>query len=101
VACAVAIANIGIIEREGLVDQVREETGPYLQARLRELATHPLVGEVRGVGFLGAIELVADKTARQSFPADKKAGATCRDFCVDNKVVSRAVGDSMTANGST
>jgi len=95
VACAVAIANIGIIEREGLVDQVREETGPYLQARLRELAPHPLVGEVRGIGFLGAVELVADKAARQSFPAERKAGPTCRDFCVENKVVSRAVGDSM------
>ena len=49
VACAVALENIRILEDQGIVDTVRQRTGPYLQARLRELADHPLVGEVRGV----------------------------------------------------
>jgi len=95
VACAVALANIEIMEREGLVDKVREETGPYFQARLRELAQHPLVGEVRGVGLLGGIEMVADKASRRPFDDPGKAGLICREACFANNVISRSVGDSM------
>ena len=92
-ACAVGLANIGIIEREGLVERVRTETGPYLQARLRELTDHPLVGEARGVGLIGAFQMTADKATHAGFAG--KAGGLCRDFCVRNGIVSRAVGDSM------
>jgi putrescine aminotransferase len=95
VACAVALANIEIMEREGLVDKVREETGPYFQARLRELAQHPLVGEVRGVGLLGGIEMVADIASRRPFDDPGKAGVICREACFANNVISRSVGDSM------
>jgi putrescine aminotransferase len=95
VACAVALANIEIMEREGLVDKVREEIGPYFQARLRELAQHPLVGEVRGVGLLGGIEMVADKASRRPFDDPGKAGLICREACFANNVISRSVGDSM------
>ena len=95
VACAVALANIEIMEREGLVEKVREETGPYFQARLRELAQHPLVGEVRGVGLLGGIEMVADKASRRPFDDPGKAGLICREACFANNVISRSVGDSM------
>jgi len=95
VACAVALANIEIMEREGLVEKVREEIGPYFQARLRELAQHPLVGEVRGVGLLGGIEMVADKASRQPFDDPGKAGLICREACFANNVISRSVGDSM------
>jgi putrescine aminotransferase len=95
VACAVALANIEIMEREGLVEKVREEIGPYFQARLRELAQHPLVGEVRGVGLLGGIEMVADKASRRPFDDPGKAGVICREACFANNVISRSVGDSM------
>ncbi len=95
VACAVALANIDIIEREGLVERVREDTGPYLQARLRELADHPLVGEVRGIGFIGAVQLVKDKASRAGFTPKGDAGTRCRDHCMANRVVCRAVVDSM------
>jgi putrescine aminotransferase len=95
VACAVALANIEIMEREGLVEKVRKETGPYFQARLRELAQHPLVGEVRGVGLLGGIEMVADKASRRPFDDPGKAGLICREACFANNVISRSVGDSM------
>lgn len=95
VSCAVAIANLGILQRERLVDRVREDTGPYLQRRWRELADHPLVGEVRGVGFIGALELVADKTRRQFFPERGKVGTICRDICVENGLVMRATRDTM------
>src|SRR3546814_9085809 len=64
VPCAVALENIAIIEEEKLVERVREDVGPYLQQRLATLADHPLVGEVRGVGMLGAVALTADKARR-------------------------------------
>ena len=52
VACAVALKNLEVIEREKLVPRVKNEIGPYLQRRLREtFADHPMVGEVRGVGL--------------------------------------------------
>ena len=57
VACAVALENISILEREGLVTRTREDTGPYLMERLSTLAGHPLVGEVRGRGLMVGVEL--------------------------------------------
>ena len=95
VACAVALENIRIIEEEGLVHKVRDETGPYLQKQLRTLGDHPLVGEVRGVGLLGAVELVKDKATRQHFDPVGEAGVICRDHCVANGLVMRAVRDAM------
>jgi putrescine aminotransferase len=59
VACAVAIANIRLIQERGLVERVRNDIGPYLQQRWRKLDEHPLVGETRMVGLMGALELVA------------------------------------------
>ena len=58
VAAAVASANVSIIENEGMIEKVRDVTGPYLQQRLAELVDHPLVGQVRGIGLMAAIELV-------------------------------------------
>jgi putrescine aminotransferase len=50
----VALKNLDIIEREGLVDRVRNDTGPYFAKALRErIAPHPLVGETRSVGLMG------------------------------------------------
>jgi putrescine aminotransferase len=95
VACAVALENIAIIEEENLVQKVREDTGPYLQQRLATLADHPLVGEVRGLGLLGAVELVSDKQTRGRFAPEGRAGTVCRDHCVKQNVVSRAVRDTM------
>jgi putrescine aminotransferase len=96
VACAVALANIRIIEEEGLVERVRDDTGPYLQGSLRQaLADHPLVGEVRGVGLIGAIELVKDRGARGHFEPVGEVGGKCRDHCFANNLVIRAVRDAM------
>jgi putrescine aminotransferase len=94
-ACAVAAANIRILRDEGIIDTVRKDTGPYLQQRWRELGDHPLVGEVRGVGFLGALELVADKTTHAPFQPPGQTGALCRDIAADLGLVMRAVGDTM------
>ncbi|GBH21093.1 Adenosylmethionine-8-amino-7-oxononanoate aminotransferase [Pseudomonas syringae pv. actinidiae] len=94
VAAAVALENIRILREERIVERVKSETAPYLQKRLRELNDHPLVGEVRGVGLLGAIELVKDKVTRERY-TDKGAGMICRTFCFENGLIMRAVGDTM------
>jgi len=95
VACAVAIENINIMRNEKIIEDVHDHTGPYLQTRLRELSDHPLVGEVRGIGFIGALELIKDKQTRARFEPAGTAGRICRDFCFDNGLVMRATGDTM------
>ena len=94
VAAAVALENIRILREEKIVEKVHAETAPYLQKRLRELNDHPLVGEVRGVGLLGAIELVQDKATRKRYEG-RGVGMICRQFCFDNGLIMRAVGDTM------
>lgn len=96
VACAVALANIRILEREGLVDRTRTDIGPYFQDRLHEaFDDHPIVGEVRGVGLIAAIELVQDKATRQRFPNYGSVGSQCRNHCFANDLVMRGVRDAM------
>ncbi len=94
VAAAVALENLRILRDEHIVDTVRSDAAPYLQKRLRELQDHPLVGEVRGLGMLGAIELVKDKATRSRHEG-RGAGMICRQFCFDNGLIMRAVGDTM------
>lgn len=56
--CAAALANLEVIESLGLIQKVRDETGPYFQKKLRELTAHPAVGEARGFQLIGALELL-------------------------------------------
>jgi putrescine aminotransferase len=95
VSCAAAIENIRILKDERIVDRVHSETGPYLAKRLQELLDHPLVGEVRNVGLMGAIELVKDKKTRRTFQPVGEVGTICRDHCFDNGLVMRATKDTM------
>lgn len=95
VACAVACAAINILREERIVERVRDDIGPYLQARWQELGSHPLVGETRMVGLIGALELVKDKARRQTFPDPGEVGVLCRDLCIANGLVMRAVRDTM------
>ena len=94
-SCAVAIANIGIMQREKLVERARDDIGPYLQSRWATLGEHPLVGETRMVGMMGALELVRDKASLERFDEDDGVGTICRDFLVENGLVMRAVGDTI------
>lgn len=94
-ACAVALANIGILRDEKIIETVRDDTGPYLEQRWGELAEHPLVGEARGVGFLRALELVEDKRGPKFFDPVGAAGQICRDVCFNNGLVMRAIRDTM------
>ncbi|MDX1430822.1 MAG: aspartate aminotransferase family protein [Gammaproteobacteria bacterium] len=93
--CAVAAENIRILRDESIIERVEKETAPYFQSRLGELADHPLVGEVRGVGLLGGIQLVKDKKTRELFARQGDVGTRCRDHCFDNDLIMRAVLDSM------
>ncbi|MCP4378752.1 MAG: aminotransferase class III-fold pyridoxal phosphate-dependent enzyme, partial [bacterium] len=95
VCAAVAVANIKLMQREDIVTKVHDHTAPYLQKRLRELGEHPLVGEARGIGMLGALELVKDKENYIKFDKDDNVGAICRVHCFDNGLIMRAVGDTM------
>jgi putrescine aminotransferase len=94
-SCAVALANIAIIRRERLVERVKTEIGPYLAKRWAELAEHPLVGEVRLTGLIGALELVKDKGKREFFADRGKVGLICRDYCIANGLIMRATRDTM------
>ena len=94
-ACVVASRNLEIIEREGLVEKVWNETGPYLRQLWEQFKEHPLVGEVRNAGLLAAIELVDNKSSRNFFPERGKAGGRCRGLCMRNGLVIRAVQDTM------
>jgi L-2,4-diaminobutyrate transaminase len=74
IGAAAANANLDIIERESLIDNARD-TGAYFQQRLREaFSDHPLVGEVRGVGMLAALEFVANRERKQRFDPTSKVG---------------------------
>jgi putrescine aminotransferase len=95
VACAVAIENLAIMRREKIVENAEAKIAPYLQKRWRELADHPLVGEVRGIGMLGSLELVAHKPSRTFFRDRGATGLVCRDHCFANGLVMRAVRDTM------
>ena len=94
-ACAVALKNICILKEENIIDTVKNETSPYLQKRWLELGSHPLVGEARGVGMVGALELVKNKETKEGFPEKQNVGMVCRDFCFNNGLVMRAVADTM------
>jgi putrescine aminotransferase len=93
--CAVALANIELIKRDALVERVREKSGPYLARQWATLADHPLVGETRSCGLVGALELVRDKATRARFEPAGRIGTLCRDTAVNNGLVMRAVGDTM------
>ncbi|MCB1754416.1 MAG: aspartate aminotransferase family protein [Gammaproteobacteria bacterium] len=95
VAAAVALANINILRDEGIVETVDTTTAPYLAERWKSLESHPLVGEARSIGLMGALELVKDKSRRQRFDKPGTVGTICRDFCFDNGLVMRAVEDTM------
>ena len=94
-ACAVALENIRILKDEKIIEKAKNELSPYLQKKWLALGDHPLVGEARGVGMVGALELVKDKNTKTSYPSDQNVGTICRDFCFNNGLIMRAVGDAM------
>ncbi len=99
VACAVALANITLIQQLNLVEHVRDDVGPYLAEAFAQLGEHPLVGDAETCGLMGALLLVKHKAEN---PQDSKAfaesvdiGMVCRGHCFREGVIMRAVGDRM------
>lgn len=96
VSAAVALRNIEIIEREKLVDRVRDDLAPYFAKALASLDDHPLVGETRTLGLLGAVEIVAEKGTNLRFSGKEGvAGPVVRDACIAGGLMVRAIRDSI------
>ena len=94
-ACAVAVANIRLIQQLNLVSHVRQNIGPRLAEGFASLADHPLVGETQTCGMMGAVQLVKDKAGGQTFDPALEVGMLCRAHCFGNGLIMRAVGDRM------
>ncbi|MDP6967816.1 MAG: aminotransferase [Gammaproteobacteria bacterium] len=94
-ACAVALKTLQIYERDNLFAHA-SAVGEYMQAKLRQFAAHPLVGEVRGKGLIGAIEMVANKATGEAF-ANTAVGAHALQVCQDNGLILRLVGGNCLA----
>ncbi len=94
VACAVAIENLKIIREENLIENSKN-TSVYLNEKMKEIANHPLVGEVRMKSYIGCVELVKDKEKGTMFEDTGTVGTICRDYCIENGLIMRAVRDGM------
>ncbi|MDH3674370.1 MAG: aminotransferase, partial [Anaerolineae bacterium] len=86
-AAAAALANLDIIEKEQLPARA-QKVGTYFQQQLRaKIGPHPLVGEVRGVALIAAVELVKDRATKQPFPLDLKIGPRMAKLCMDEGLI--------------
>jgi 4-aminobutyrate--pyruvate transaminase len=94
VACAVALKTIEIYERIRIIDHVRK-VAPVFEGRIRKLGSHPLVGDARATGLIGALELVADKETRRAFGPKQGVGSACADTLQELGLLVRAMGDSV------
>jgi len=96
VAAALAVENLRILDEEGIIDRVKADTGPYLQAKWQSLTDHPLVGEAPIVGMMGSIAMTPHKASRAEFASEAgTVGYICRERCFANNLVMRHVGDRM------
>jgi putrescine aminotransferase len=98
-ACVAGLEVLRIMQEEKLVERVAEVGAPQMARLWAELGDHPLIGEARTKGMLGALEIVADKTTGARFADEVDAGGRCRDLCVGEAgLVMRAVGSTMIAS---
>ena len=95
VACAVALANLDLMEKENLPQRVKDDIGPYLAKGFEAIADHPLVGSAETCGFTAGLVLVKNKATRERFAAELSVGMVCRRHCFQNGLIMRAVGDRM------
>ena len=96
VAAAVAVKTLEIYERENIVGKVNA-VSPAFQSRLKALGDHPLVGEARGLGIIGALELVADKASKRAFDPVNGIGAKVAAAAEENGLIVRALGGDIIA----
>ncbi len=93
-AAAVANETLRIYAERDIVGHVASIEG-HFQQRLRALASHPLVGEARGVGLIGALELVADKATKRPFDAARGVGSVAADLAQEQGLITRSLGDTL------
>lgn len=91
-AMAVAMENLNIIEERNLMGRVNELSPAFLK-RLHSFGSHPLVGETRGVGLIGALELVSDKTTKAGFEKPGATGLKLAELGHEEGIIFRAIGD--------
>lgn len=89
VGCAAGLANLDVIEEEGLVEKAARN-GDYMMEALKGLESHPSVGDVRGMGLLASIELVADKETRMPIQPENSAPEMVVDLCWDKGLFLRS-----------
>jgi len=94
VAAAVALKTIEILERDDVLGHVRGII-PHFQERLRAFADHPMVGEARGMGLVGAVEVVADKASKRPFDPKRFAAAKVVALAQEEGLIVRAIGDAV------
>jgi 4-aminobutyrate--pyruvate transaminase len=94
VAAAVALETLAIYEDEKILDHVRRISPRFMQ-RLGQLASHELVGEARGMGLVGAVELVADKKSKLAFPQGSGVAMHAGVRALEHGVITRALGDTV------
>ena len=94
VACAAALKNIEIMERENLLSNAGA-VGTFFQSDAQRLRSLPFVGDVRGRGLMLAVDLVAEKATKAPFPISARAGERVFRKCVENGVIVRPVGDRI------
>jgi 4-aminobutyrate---pyruvate transaminase len=94
VAAAVANKTIEIYLRDNILGHVQSLV-PQFQRRLKALADHPLVGEARGVGLVGGLELVADKATRRAFGPKQGVAMKAVSFGQQEGIIFRAIGDTV------
>jgi putrescine aminotransferase len=95
VATAVALANLDVIEKEGLVERTRSVTGPRFQQALRALEALPIVGEVRGVGLIAYLEVVRDRATGARFEPTGSAAKRAFQLALEEGLVVRSIRDGL------
>jgi 4-aminobutyrate--pyruvate transaminase len=94
VACAVALETLAIYEERDMVGHVRRVAPAFLDG-LGAFRDHPLVGDVRGVGLIAGVELMADKSAKTPFAPARKVGLLVQQKCHEAGLIVRAIGDRI------
>ncbi len=92
---AIGLKTLEIYERDNTVGHV-QSVAPRFQARIQSLSSHPLVGHTRGVGLIGAVELVSDKSSKEPFDAKQGVSARAAQMCQEEGVIVRNIfGDAL------
>ena len=94
VAAAVALETLKIYEERDIVGHVRNVMG-HFQDRMAALGEHPLIGQARACGLMGALEVMKNKDTKTPFEASKKVGAYVEGRCLENGLIIRAIGDNL------